>query len=98
MASTVPLSKPLLTHSGEVSELILRELTAADIVAVKQSPFKVTVLPDKTTVVEQRYDVLMTLGSRLSGVDDLVLGKLSAPDFHKLTNAVIEEWNANSGE
>lgn len=98
MAATVPLSKPLVTHSGEVRELILRDLTAADIVAVKVSPFIVIVNPDKTTRVEQRFDTLMTLASRLTGIDDIVLGNLKSADFHTLTQAVINEWNASSGE
>lgn len=106
MAKTIPLSKPLLTHDGELKELKLRELTAADIVSVKVSPFKVTVLPgtpgaavdDRKTEVEQRYDVLMALAARLTGIDDILLGKLKGSDFQKLTQAVIEEWNASSGE
>lgn len=92
----VPLTKPLLTHDGEVMELSFRDLTARDIVEARVPPIKLARVGDEVTQ-EYRYDVVMKLASALTGVDDLILGKLSAQDFHAVTNEVINRWNA-SGE
>jgi hypothetical protein len=96
MPTTVPLSKALTTHKGDVNELVLRDLDARDMVEVRQPPIKLARVGDEVTQ-EYRYDVVMKLASLLTGIDDLVLGKLSAGDFHKLTGAVVDAWNA-SGE
>jgi hypothetical protein len=93
MAHTVPLSKPLKTHDGEVSELKLRDLTASDMVEARNSPIKMARVGDEVTH-EYRYDVIMKLASRLSGVDDLILGSLNPRDFHELTAKVVDLWNA----
>lgn len=92
MANTVPLSKPLKSHQGEITELTLRELTARDIVEARQSPIKIARVGEEV-VHEYRYDVVMKLASMMTGHDEGVLGGLKGGDFHKLTAAVVDEWN-----
>lgn len=95
MAKTIPLSKPLKTHEGEVSKLELRDMQASDIVLARVAPYRVVETKEGGEQhVEYRFDVVMQLASRLSGVDDLVLGALSAKDFHAVTLAVVQLWNA----
>lgn len=94
MAEKFPLSKPLTTHDGEVSELSLRDLTAADIVRAKSPPVKL-IAGDQSA--EYRYDIIMELASAMTGVDDIILGKLTPKDFHRLASRVVALWNA-SGE
>ncbi|MGZ6199188.1 MAG: phage tail assembly protein [Vulcanimicrobiaceae bacterium] len=91
MATTVPLSKPLTTHDGDVSTLTLRDVTAADIVSCKVAPYKFD--PNGTTY-EINYAAVMALASRLCGLDDLILGKLSAKDFHAVSQAILGLWSA----
>ncbi len=96
MTEKLPLSKPLKTHDGEVSELTLRELTAADIVQAKSPPLKF-ITQDGEQVAEYRYDVIMQLAVKATGIDDIVLGRLAPKDFHALSSRVVGLWNA-SGE
>jgi hypothetical protein len=98
MPFTVPLSKPLKTHDGEVTQLTLRDLTASDIVMARVPPVKLIAnSKEDEEHAEFRYDIIMQLASRLTGIDDLILGGLSARDFHAVANAVVKLWNA-SGE
>lgn len=92
MAEPIPLSRPLKTHKGEITELTLRELDARDIVEARQSPIKIGRVGEEV-VHEYRYDVVMKLASMLTGHDEVVLGGLKGGDFHKLTAAVVDEWN-----
>jgi hypothetical protein len=93
MAYTVPLSKPLTTHDGEVSELSLRNIDAADIVSMKTSPFQVIRLSSGDVELIVKYDVMMQYLSRLSKIDPIVLGKLSGTDFQVACNKVGDIWN-----
>lgn len=93
MAKTVPLSKPLETHDGEVSELTLRGLTAADIVRMKKSPFDVIRLDGGEVELRVKYDMMMSYLAELSGLDEIVLGRMSGPDFQKACNVVGDIWN-----
>lgn len=98
MTVTVPLSKPLKSHDGEITKLTLRDMTASDIVQSRIPPFKLVESSDETEKhAEYRYDIIMQLASRLSGVDDIILGGMSAKDFHAVSKAVVMIWNA-SGE
>lgn len=95
MAKTIQLSKPLKTHAGEVAEITFRDMSAADIVEARIAPYRVIERKDESeTHLEYRFDVVMLLAARLSGIDDLVLGGLSAKDFHNATLAVVNLWNA----
>jgi hypothetical protein len=91
--TTVPLSKALKTHDGEVKELKLRDIDAGDIVDMKQSPFQVIRREGGEVELLVKYDVSMKYLSRLSGVDDLILRGLSAPDFQRACSAVGALWN-----
>lgn len=93
MANTVPLSKPLTTHSGEVSELTLRNLNASDIVDMKQSPFQAIRREGGDVELLVKYDLMMKYLSRLTSVDEIVLGKMSGTDFQVACNKVGDIWN-----
>jgi hypothetical protein len=93
MSKTVSLSGPLKTHEGEVTSLTLRALTAADIVTMRKSPFEIVRKGDGEVEVTIKYDIMMAYMSRLSGVDDLLLSKMSGTDFQLACNAVGEIWN-----
>ena len=93
MANTVPLSKPITTHDGETSTLTLRNLNAADIVAMKQSPFQVIRREGGEIELFVKYDVMMLYLSRLTGIDDIILGKLDGQDFQAACNKVGDIWN-----
>jgi hypothetical protein len=93
MAKTVPLSKPLKTHDGEVRELKLRGLIASDIVAMKTSPFQVIRREAGDVELIIKYDIMMQYLSRLSGVDDLLLGAMEGNDFQAACNKVGDVWN-----
>lgn len=98
MPKTVPLSRPLKTHSGEVSELVFNDLTAKDIIEARMAPVKATAKRGSDEVtVEYRYDIVARLAAASCGHDELLLESLTAKDFHKVTEAVVELWNA-SGE
>jgi hypothetical protein len=93
MANTVLLSKPLKTHDGEVSLLTLRDLDAADIVAMKSSPFQVIRMQSGEVELIVKYDVMMQYLSRLSNLDPILLGKLGGVDFQVACNKVGDIWN-----
>lgn len=98
MPITVPLSKKINTHNGEVDKIELREMNATDIVSARYPPVRVIEKRgDDDMHMEFRYDIIMQLASRLSGIDDILLGDLNAKDFHAVSNAVVKLWNA-SGE
>ena len=89
----LPLSKPLKTHDGEVKEIALRGLTAADIVEMKTSPFQVLRREGGDVELIVKYDVMMKYLSRLSGIDDLVLGAMDGQDFQVACTKVGDIWN-----
>ncbi len=93
MTKTVPLSTAIKTHDGETRELTLRALKASDIVAMREAPFKVLRLASGDVELEVRYDKMMEYLSRLCGIDDLILGDLSAADFQTACSAVGDIWN-----
>lgn len=100
MARTVLLSKPLLTHQGEITKLELRDLTARDMVEMRVSPTSVAVHTEgvgNSRVTNQkfdvRYDIAMGYLTRLSGVDEIILGALPARDFDACVVALQELWN-----
>lgn len=93
MSKTVPLSKALKTHDGDVTKLELRDITASDIVEMKTSPYQVIRRDDGEVELVVKYDVMMKYLSRLSGVDDLLLGALKASDFQAACNVVGQLWN-----
>lgn len=97
MPRTVPLSKPLKTHAGEITELTFRELTGGDIAEMSLSPIAITLVEAdgvKGQKVDIRYDIAMKYLARLTGIDTILLGSLPAKDFSNAAQAVIAEFNA----
>lgn len=100
MPRTVPISKPLTTHKGEVTEIELRDITARDMVEMRVGPTSVSTHAEgigNARVVSQkfdiRYDIAMGYLTRLSGIDEILLGSLKAADFDKCVVAIQELWN-----
>lgn len=100
MPATVKLSKPLKTHKGDVMELELRDLTAADAVEMRVPPLNL--ISSRTGIgaqstnesrFEVRYDIAMGYVSRLSGIDTILLGTLPLKDFDACVAAVNKLWN-----
>lgn len=92
-AHTVPLSKPLKTHDGEVRELKLRDIDATDIVTMKTSPFQVIRMQSGEVELVVKYDVMMQYLSRLCAVDPILLGKMKGSDFQIACSKVGDIWN-----
>lgn len=83
---TVTLSRPIKTHSGEVSEIKLKEPTARSFFSHGE-PFKVKVLTDdngSTVDFEFFNSVFAKFLTDMSGLDDIVLGGLRAVDYVNL--------------
>ena len=80
---TVTLSKPIKTHSGEVTTITLNEPTAR-LFFDHGEPFKVRVISDESG---ERIDfdffnsVFKKFLADMTGLDDLVLSSLLAIDF-----------------
>ncbi|OYX79421.1 MAG: hypothetical protein B7Y77_01880 [Bradyrhizobium sp. 35-63-5] len=89
------LSKALQTHSGEVSELTLKEPTARLFVAHGE-PFKIRVITnaDESQNVEYDFDnakmVKFLAGMVEPKVDDLIIGGLRASDYLSLRMRAAE--------
>ena len=73
----VPLSRPIQTPDGEVSELELRELTLGDLKGVD-----LTQIGDAT--------VLVKVISKASGIPPSFVEKISARDFRPLVEVVAD--------
>ena len=85
----VTLSEPLKTHDGDVTAITVNEPRAKSYFDHGE-PFKTRVVTDgETDRVEIDYNnvVLKKFLSDMTGVDDLILGKLRARDFFALRNA-----------
>lgn len=92
MTDTVKLSQPLKTHDGTVTELKLKPPMARLIVKYGD-PF--TIRPVKNAKGETESheyvfdnDSMMKFASDMTGVDDIILGGISVPDFLKLRGAI----------
>jgi hypothetical protein len=82
----VTLSKPLKTHDGEVTSLKLKEPEAHSFFDHGE-PFKVRVISDGTgdRVDFEFYNaVFKKFLTDMTGIDDILLGKLRAADFMAL--------------
>lgn len=84
---TITLSKPLKTHDGEVTSLKLKEPEARSFFDHGE-PFKVRVINDETNGdridFEFNNSVFKKFLTDMTGVDDILLGKLRAADFMAL--------------
>ena len=57
MQQRVPLSKPLVTDAGEITEITLRDLTAGHVVSIKDMPY-VAAFDGEVVTVDNRNDVI----------------------------------------
>ena len=80
MPATIPLKKPLETHDGAKSSLVLRDPIGGDYVALGKLPFSVKTEGEVREMVPD-FKATMAWLSRLSGIDDIILGRLSRADF-----------------
>jgi hypothetical protein len=90
---TVTLSKPLKTHSGEVTSLTLKEPEARSFFTHGE-PFKVRVISDEVNGDRIDFDfnnaVFKNFLADMTGHDDIVLGKLRAADFMTLRSRAAQ--------
>lgn len=93
--TTVTLSKPIKTHDGELSTLMLREPTARCFLEYGE-PFKTKVGTDASgkDTLDFEYDYKVFgkfLVDMLGGkIDDLLLGTIRAVDFYILRNKATQ--------
>jgi len=83
---TITLSKPLKTHDGEVTSLKLKEPEAHSFFNHGE-PFKVRVISDESgdrVDFDFNNGVFKKFLTDMTGVDDILLGKLRAADFMAL--------------
>ena len=88
---TVTLSKPLKTHSGEVTTITLKEPTAKSFFDHGE-PFKVRVTGDdgdERVEFDFNNAVLKRFLSDMTGYDDLILSSLRASDYTALRQRAV---------
>lgn len=82
--NVVTLSKPLKTHSGEVSSLTLKDPEANSFFNHGE-PFKVRVISDEANGDRVDFEfnnaVFKKFLADMTGVDEILLGRLRAVDF-----------------
>lgn len=83
------LSKPLVTHQGPVTEIELKELTAASFMKHAE-PFRLSFDADSKPVFSD-WNSKACVGfiSDMTGFDEIVLKALSARDFFELRHALV---------
>lgn len=77
---TIHLRKPLTTHEGQTRVLKLREPVAADFIAMGKLPFKTRGSGDAMEV-DVFFDLAAKWLSRLSGVDEILIGQMGRMDW-----------------
>lgn len=87
----VKLTTPLTTHGGPVSMITLKEPKARSFFEHGE-PFKAKVHTDNDTGkdridFEYNHKILGKFLSDMSGLDDMVLGSVTASDYFALRNA-----------
>jgi len=78
----VPLTEPIMTHKGELSEITLKA-PRAGLFMRHGEPF-VTDVDFEAGKVKHVYDnkIMSKFLADMSGFDEIVLGNLSTPDFY----------------
>lgn len=97
MPKIVPLKKPLTTHQGTVNQLEFRDPTGSDFVALNALPFGIQREGDKENA-RVDFKAAMAWMTRLSGHDDVILGKLDATDFMAAVAAVNQHLAGEAGD
>lgn len=84
----VKLRRPIPAHDTEVSELDLREPTAAEVGEIGY-PYLVLMRDGQDTAIELRANVAMRYISRLAGIPTSSVNKLSIADLSELQGVVM---------
>ena len=87
--STVTLSTPIKTHNGDVSTIVLKEPKARSFFEHGE-PFKMRVINEgERDRVEFDYNhkILAKFLTDMCGIDDMLLGGMSASDYFLVRNA-----------
>lgn len=95
IAVTVPLSRPLTTHEGELRAIPLRKPTFGEFIAIGQIETVIYSGADGALRRESKFDLqrLMRWAVELSGQDHIILATLDAEDAYALTKAVSDIVN-----
>lgn len=96
IAATVPLSKPLSTHQGDTTQIILRKPNFGEFIEI--GPVENLVYSNNDAdnrQMESRIDFekLMRWACKLSGLDRIILSSLDPIDGYALSKAVVEIVN-----
>ena len=87
--TTVTLKHPIKTHDGEKSTITLKEPKARSFFEHGE-PFKMRVINDgdeSRVEFDYNHKVLSKFLMDMSGIDDVILGGISASDYFSLRNA-----------
>jgi hypothetical protein len=96
VAATVPLSKPLSTHQGDTTQIILRKPNFGEFIEIGQIENLVYTNSDGGTRQMHSdidFERLMRWACKLSGLDRIILSSLDAQDGYALSKAVVEIVN-----
>lgn len=85
----IQLSKPILVHGDEVTELELREPTGEDVIALGYPYLIIIGDGDDVQAMELRPKVIARYVARLAGIPPSSLNKVSPADFSGMTGAVM---------
>jgi hypothetical protein len=87
----VKLSRPLVTHKGELKELTLREPTARDFIEINKLPvrFKIDAEGGGREVMVD-YETLFRWASHLTDIGVDILGTLKKRDVQSIVEAIQE--------
>ena len=87
-ANVFKLSRPLKTHKGDVTEITLKEPTAATFLHAKADPFKIRYIEGKS---DYTFDSAASMAflCEMTGFDQIVLEALPACDFFGLRYAMV---------
>ena len=98
MSTTVPLTKPVTAHGAEISEIVLREPTADDVMQLGSPQLLVPTADGESVAVEIRARVIGQYIMRLGAVPLSSVKALSLRDFTSLQGAVMGFFFAGDGE
>ena len=88
----VTLRSPITTHDGSTTALTVNAPKARDLIALRTNPH--TIYSDGR--FETRHDIMVKLVAALTGVDELILGDLTTPDWNAVT-AVVRAYLGEAG-
>ncbi len=97
MSKTIALSKPLATHKGDVSEIVLRDPVGSDFITINKLPLS---FASDGTMQQTTPDFVVAVqwAARLSGIDAMLLGTLNRKDFAAMVNGLLEHLNSEADE